>query len=150
MGAFPGQRFGLKLIGQVLRGSNTKKITEWNLDKLPVHGRGKFLNENQWKEIGRLQIGGVITLILFWLGMLLKEHGYLSEQAMKFATIYKLTAKAKTFLANQKTGVLLTLLSHATFLMFLVYCQLRPRPTTIPRQLPNALYLIFLKPWLKE
>jgi ATP-dependent DNA helicase RecQ len=48
-----GQRFGMRQIIDVLRGSNTQKIRDYGHDRLPIYGIGKELSADEWQRIGR-------------------------------------------------------------------------------------------------
>ncbi|RMG23742.1 MAG: DNA helicase RecQ [Bacteroidetes bacterium] len=45
------EKFGMAHLINILRGSNNQQINIYGHDKLPVYGKGKHLNEKEWKSI---------------------------------------------------------------------------------------------------
>ncbi len=48
-----GQRFGLRHVVAVLRGTKSQKITDYGHDRLSVYGIGSELSEDDWLHLGR-------------------------------------------------------------------------------------------------
>ncbi|MCZ6502258.1 MAG: DNA helicase RecQ [Gammaproteobacteria bacterium] len=60
-----GQRFGVNHLIDVLRGTETDKIFQFNHHHLPVHGIGTELDKNQWRSVFRqLMARGYISVDL--------------------------------------------------------------------------------------
>jgi len=58
-----GFKFGINHIVDILRGSNNKKILEYNHNSLKNYGSGKNLSKDQWLHIGRLLTSQNILMV---------------------------------------------------------------------------------------
>ncbi|XP_042514697.1 probable ATP-dependent DNA helicase RecQ [Macadamia integrifolia] len=80
-----GGRWGLNMPIDILRGSRSKKVRDFQCDKLPLHGLGKDHLSNWWKALADQLIA----------------HGYLTET---FRDIYKSVSVSKKGVQFLKTA----------------------------------------------
>ena len=70
-----GQRFGVNHLIDVLRGTDTDKIFQFDHQYLPTYGVGKALDTNQWRSVFRqLVAGGYLSVDLNQFGALRLEE----------------------------------------------------------------------------
>ncbi|XP_043699015.1 ATP-dependent DNA helicase RecQ-like [Telopea speciosissima] len=80
-----GGRWGLNMPINILRGSRSKKVRDFQFEKLPLHGLGKDHSSNWWKALADQLIA----------------HGYLTET---FSDIYKYVSVSEKGVQFLKTA----------------------------------------------
>ncbi|MDA9285806.1 DNA helicase RecQ [Pseudomonadales bacterium] len=97
-----GQRFGVNHVIDVLRGTTTVKVTQFEHQQLPVFGIGTELDANQWRSVFRQLVArGLLSVNMEAFGALQLEEK--SRPILKGEVTIELRRDLKTTVARQQT-----------------------------------------------
>ncbi len=80
-----GQNFGVNHLIDVLRGAENDKVFQYDHHRLPLHGKGEFLDNNQWRSVFRQLVA----------------RGYLSVNLKRFGAL-RLEEKCRPLLRGEE------------------------------------------------